>query len=157
MHAPAHKTPTSLADYLDGMSRAVFSSGINWKVIDAKWAGIEEAFDGFDPEKVAAYTPNDVERLMGDTRVVRNHAKIEAVIANAGELIVVDREYGGFRKYLGSFDDNAQLIADLHKRFKFLGPSVAHVFLYRVEFDMPAQEQWAMAQFGDGHPQHAHR
>ncbi|HSK48181.1 MAG TPA: DNA-3-methyladenine glycosylase I, partial [Coriobacteriia bacterium] len=97
--------PTSLADYLATMSRAVFSSGISWKVIDAKWDGILAAFDGFDPEKVAAYTPDDVERLMADSRIVRNKTKLDAIIANAGELIVVEREFGSVDAYLRSFGD----------------------------------------------------
>ena len=149
MNEPHHMTPTSLADYLDAMSRAVFSSGISWKVIEAKWDGIRPAFDGFDPERIAAYTPDDVDRLMADTRVVRNRQKIEATIANAGELIVTDREFDGFDNYLRSFPDNDALVSDLHVRFKFLGVAVAHMFLYGVSFDMPAQEAWAHEHFAN--------
>ena len=149
-----HITPTKLADYLDAMSRAVFSSGISWSVIEAKWDGIREAFDGFDPEKVAAYTPDDVERLMADKHVVRNHLKIMATIANAGELIVTDLEFGGFAKYLDSFAHNDALVADLHKRFEFLGPSVAHFFLYGIGYNVPAQDAWAHEHFGETHPHH---
>lgn len=143
--------PTSLADYLEAMSRAVFSSGISWKVIDAKWDGIREAFDGFDPERVAAYTPDDVERLMADPHVVRNHAKIEATIANAGALIVTDREFGGFSTYLDSFSDNDALVKDLHARFKFLGESVAHFFLFGIGYNIPAQDAWAHEHFAGSH------
>lgn len=143
------KRPTSLAGYLEAMSRAVFSAGMNWKVIDAKWDGTCAAFDGFDPMKVAAYTPEDVERLMADTRIVRNRKKVEATIANAGELIVVEREFGSVEAYLASFGDSATLVKALHKRFKFLGESVARMFLYGVEFDVVAQEAWAREHFGD--------
>ena len=149
MSPQPHVTPTSLADYLDAMSRAVFQSGISWKVIEAKWAGTREAFDGFDPMKVAAYTPDDIERLMADHRIVRNRKKIEAILGNAGELIVADRECEGFDKYLKSFPDNDALVKDLHRRFAFLGPSVAHFFLYSIGFDVPAQEKWAHAHFGE--------
>jgi DNA-3-methyladenine glycosylase I len=142
-----HITPTSLADYLDAMSRAVFQSGISWKVIEAKWDGTREAFDGFDPMKVAAYTPDDIDRLMADHRIVRNRKKVEAILGNAGELIVADREFGGFDKYLKSFSDNDALVKDLHRRFAFLGPSVAHFFLFAIGFDLPAQEKWAHAHF----------
>jgi len=134
------------------MARAVFVSGINWKVIDAKWDGIREAFDNFDPLKVAAYTPADVDRLMTDARIIRNRKKIEAIVRNTGELINVDREFGGVEKYLASFDDNELLIKDLHKRFAFLGESVAHFFLFGVNFNYPAQEAWAKAHFGGEHP-----
>ena len=145
-------TELTLADYVASMARAVFVSGINWKVIDAKWDGIRAAFDDFDPLKVAAYTPADVDRLMTDARIIRNRKKIEAIVRNTGELINVDREFGGVDKYLASFDDNDLLIKDLHKRFAFLGESVAHFFLFGVNFNYPAQEAWAKAHFGGEHP-----
>jgi DNA-3-methyladenine glycosylase I len=145
---PEHAEPTSLADYLAAMSRAVFTAGISWDVIDHKWDGIREAFAGFDPFTVAAFTPEDVERLMSDTRVVRNRKKIEATIANAGELLVVEREFGSMDAYLRSFADNDALVRDLHKRFAFLGDSVAHLFLFRIGFNLPAQEEWAHRKFG---------
>jgi len=151
MPAPTSITPTSLADYLDAMSRAVFASGINWAVVEAKWDGIRAAFADFDPERVAAFTPADVERLMADTRVIRNRKKLEAIVANAGELIVTDREFGGFGAYLESFGDNDALVKDLHSRFRFLGESVAHFFLYRIGFDTPAQDAWAHEHFGKVH------
>jgi 3-methyladenine DNA glycosylase Tag len=150
--APNTATELTLTDYVASMARAVFVSGINWKVIDAKWDGIRKAFDDFDPLKVAAYTPADIDRLMTDTRVIRNRKKIEAIVRNTGELIVVDREFGGIDNYLKSFDDNDLLIKDLHKRFAFLGESVAHFFLFGVNFNYPAQEAWAKAHFGGEHP-----
>ena len=145
-------TELDLTDYVSSMARAVFVSGINWKVIDAKWDGIREAFDDFDPLKVAGYTPADVDRLMTDARIIRNRKKIEAIVRNTGELINVEREFGGVDKYLASFDDNELLIKDLHKRFAFLGESVAHFFLFGVNFNYPAQEAWAKAHFGGEHP-----
>ena len=141
--------PDSLAGYPETMSRAVFSAGMSSKVIDAKWPGFREAFDGFDPMKIAAYTPEDIERLAGDSRIVRNRKKIEATVANAGELIVVDREFGGVEQYLASFPDSFVLVKDLHRRFKFLGESVARMFLYGVAFDVAAQEAWARERFGE--------
>ena len=151
MEAPTQTTPTSLSDYLAAMSRAVFTAGISWKVIEAKWAGTLEAFDGFDPEKVSAYTPDDVERLMADPRVIHNRKKIEAIVRNAGELIVTDREFGGIAKYLASFADNDDLVKDLHKRFAFLGESVARIFLFAVGVNAAEQEKWAREHFGEGH------
>jgi DNA-3-methyladenine glycosylase I len=137
-----------LADYLAGMSMAVFQSGMNWAVIQKKWDGMKAAFDDFDPETVAAYSPADVDRLMSDTRIIRNRKKVESIVANAGEIIVVDREFGGFKEYLESFGDNDLLVKDLHKRFSFLGPTVAHIFLFTVGHDPEAQRAWAFAQFG---------
>ena len=147
MYTPTQVAPTSLSDYLEAMSRAVFTAGISWKVIEAKWDGTREAFDHFDPKKVAAYTPDHVDRLMADPRVIHNRKKIEAVISNAGELIVTDREFGGIEAYLSSFAENDDLIKDLHRRFGFLGESVAHFFLFGVGFNLPEQEKWAHEHF----------
>jgi 3-methyladenine DNA glycosylase Tag len=154
MWEPPKVKPSSLADYLEIMSRAVFTAGISWKVIESKWDGTREAFDNFDAHKVSAYTPDDVERLMADPRVVHNLKKIEAVIGNAGELIVTEREFGSIDAYLSSFADNEELIKDLHHRFAFLGESVAHFFLFGVGFNLPEQEKWAHAHFE--HSEHSH-
>lgn len=55
---PRQITATSVADYLDVLTKAVFQSGISWKVVEAKWAGTREAFAGFDPEHLAGLTPD---------------------------------------------------------------------------------------------------
>ncbi len=60
-----------------------FQSGLSWLTILRKREGFRRAFAGFDMEKVAAYGPADVERLMGDASIVRNRRKIDATIANA--------------------------------------------------------------------------
>ncbi|WP_329241624.1 MULTISPECIES: DNA-3-methyladenine glycosylase I [Actinoallomurus] len=60
-----------------------FQSGLSWLTILRKRPGFRRAFDDFVPEKVAAYGPADVERLLADASIVRNRRKIEAAIANA--------------------------------------------------------------------------
>lgn len=145
MHAPTRIKPASLADYLAVMTRAAFQSGISWNVIEAKWPGFVEAFRGFDPETVAAFTPHDVERLMGDARIVRNRRKIEATIHNAGEMLVAAREHGDFRSYLRSHASFAETVADLRRRFRFLGETGAYYFLYVVGEQVPPHEEWVAA------------
>ncbi|GAA1736109.1 DNA-3-methyladenine glycosylase I [Nonomuraea bangladeshensis] len=60
-----------------------FQSGLSWLTILRKRENFRAAFDGFSIPKVAAYTEQDVERLLGDAGIVRNRAKIEAAISNA--------------------------------------------------------------------------
>lgn len=60
-----------------------FQAGLSWITILRRRPGFREAFDGFEPERIADYGPHDVERLMGDERIIRNRAKIEATIGNA--------------------------------------------------------------------------
>ncbi len=151
MQRPPQIEPTSLRDYLEMMSRAIFSAGLSWRVIEAKWPGSVKAFDRFDPEKVAGYTPDDIERLMADPGVIHNRKKVEAIVTNAGELIVTDREFGGIEHYLESFPTSELLVADLHKRFKFMGEFAARYFLFGVKFREDEQEAWAMAQAEKGH------
>src|SRR5437763_16716387 len=94
---PKKIDPSSLGDYLEVMTKAVFQSGISWRVIEAKWDGFREAFDGFDAEKVASLTPEDVDRLAQDTRIVLNRRKIQATVDNAVEMTELNREHTGCR------------------------------------------------------------
>jgi DNA-3-methyladenine glycosylase I len=145
MHAPEKIEPKSLADYLEVVTRAVFEPGLNWRVVDAKWPGFAEAFNGFDPQIVAGYTPADVRALLADPAVIRNRKKIEATIHNAGEMLVIEREFGTFRDYLrshGSFEATAR---DIRRRFKFLGESGVYHFLYVVGEPVPPHEEWMAA------------
>lgn len=60
-----------------------FQSGLSWVTILRKRPAFRAAFDGFDPERVAAYDQEDVERLLAESGIVRNRRKIEATVANA--------------------------------------------------------------------------
>jgi DNA-3-methyladenine glycosylase I len=140
--APTKINPKSLADYFEVMTKAVFQSGMSWSVIEGKWDGFREAFQEFDPSAVARFTPDDVDRLLQDTRVVRNRRKVEATVDNALEMEALDREHDGFRKYLrshGSFDET---VADLKRHFRFLGDTGAYYFLHVVGEKVPSHEEW---------------
>lgn len=152
MHAPTKIEPTKLADYLEVMTRSVFEPGLNWSVVEAKWPGITAAFRGFDPKTVAGFTPADVERLMEDPGIIRNRKKIEAAIHNAGEMLNLESAHGTFRQYLRSHESYDSLVADMRKRFKFLGESGAYHFLYVVGEPVPDHEDWMAA-----HPARARR
>jgi 3-methyladenine DNA glycosylase Tag len=149
MEAPKRVRPKALADYLEVLTKSVFQSGISWAVIESKWDGFREAFKGFDPGWVAGLDPPDVDRLAEDTRIVRNRRKIEATVHNARVMLELDREHGGFRKYLRSHEGFDELVADLRKRFKFVGDLGAYYFLYVVGEDVPDHEEW-MAAHGQG-------
>src|SRR5215204_6223563 len=71
------------AAHLERLTLEAFQSGLSWLTILNKREAFREAFAGFDADVVAAYDATDVERLMGDPRIVRNRRKIEAAIANA--------------------------------------------------------------------------
>jgi DNA-3-methyladenine glycosylase I len=135
--------PTSASGYLEAMTRIIMTSGINWRVVDAKWEGIRDAFAGFDLEKVANMTAEDVERLMADPRVIRNRRKIEATIDNAGKIAEVDRSHGSFDKYLEAQGGYEKTAAALKRDFSFMGDSTAYFFLAIVGYPVPDWEQHA--------------
>jgi 3-methyladenine DNA glycosylase Tag len=145
---PPVKKPRNLAGYLEALSRPVFQAGMSWRVIDAKWEGIRAAFADFDPETVAEFGPKEIQRLLGDPRVVRSKAKIEATVDNAQAMIELDAEYKGFRKYLRSLGGFEPTVADLKRQFRFIGDSGAYHFLYVVGEQVPPHEAW-FGQRGD--------
>jgi DNA-3-methyladenine glycosylase I len=84
-------------------------AGLSWSTILRKREGYRSAFAGFDPAKVARFTPKRVERLLQDPGIVRNRAKVESTIANAKAVLAVQRELGSLDAYLWSFVDGATL------------------------------------------------
>ncbi|GJL86844.1 MAG: 3-methyladenine DNA glycosylase [Minwuia thermotolerans] len=80
--------------WLAAMAKCLFQAGFNWSVIEKKWPGFEAAFDGFDVARVAFYHDGDMDRLLADKGIVRNAAKISAVVANARFLQDLAQEHG---------------------------------------------------------------
>jgi 3-methyladenine DNA glycosylase Tag len=115
---------------------------MSWRVVEAKWPGTREALYDFDPERVANLTPEDIDRLAQDTRLVRNRRKIEATVENAQTMLDLDHEHKGFGRYLKSFGDFDAVSADLVKRFKYLGGTGAYYFLHVVGEQVPPHETW---------------
>lgn len=130
------------ADYLEVMTRAVFQSGFNWTVIANKWPGFTDAFDAFDPQKVADYDDAKIAELLQDTRIVRNATKVKATVHNARTMLSKAGEYGSFKAYLDSFDNFESAAKDLRTSFKWLGDFGAFYFLYVVKQPVPTYEDW---------------
>lgn len=125
-----------------------FQSGLSWITILRKRDGFRCAFDGFVPEKVARYDDRDVCRLMDDPRIVRNRAKIHAVIANARTVLDLDTDLS---ELLWSFapsrrarprtvsevgattPESVAMAAELKRRgFRFIGPTTAYATMQAV-------------------------
>jgi DNA-3-methyladenine glycosylase I len=125
-----------------------FQSGLSWLTILRKRAGFREAFAGFDPEAVAGFGAADVARLLEDTSIVRNRAKIQAAIANARATVALRAEEG-LAQLVWSFapeprpaapaslgdvpavtPESAALAKALKARgFRFVGPTTAHALM----------------------------
>ena len=116
------------------LSLEAFQAGLSWLLILRKRAAFRAAFAGFDPAIVARFTPADVDRLMLDATIVRNRAKIEATIANAGRCL--DQVPAGLSELLWGFAPPLSatpavgaaaattMARDLRGRgFRFVGPT----------------------------------
>lgn len=91
--------------YLSQISRRVFRAGLKHSLVDAKWPAFEEAFFGFAPEKVVLMGGEHLERLMGDTRLIRHLAKLSSVPRNAQMVLEAAREHGGFGAFLADWPE----------------------------------------------------
>src|SRR5204862_6278908 len=78
-------------------------AGLSWSIVLAKRENYRRAFDRFDAEKIARYTPRKIAALLADPGIVRNRLKVAATIANAKAFLAVQREFGSFDRYLWTF------------------------------------------------------
>ena len=129
-----------------------FQSGLSWLTILRKREAFRRAFRSFDPEAVARFNVRSVERLMNDARIVRNRAKIEATINNAGRCLALIDEFGSLAAYVWTFepgtdvrprridvrtllsagpsDEARALSIDLKRRgWSFVGPTTVYSFM----------------------------
>jgi 3-methyladenine DNA glycosylase Tag len=142
MEAPAKVKAVTNADYFDVLSRAVFQSGISWVVVRAKWPGIRAALRGLDPERLVTLSPDEIDALCTDPRLIRNRRKIEATVENARRMLELADQHAGFGEYLRSHGGFEETVADLRRHFKFLGDFGAYYFLYVVDESVPDYEVW---------------
>jgi len=127
-----------------------FQAGLSWITVLRKREHYRKVYDGFDPKKVARYTPAKVEKLLADPGIIRHRGKIEASISNAkAYLALVERE-GSFAKFLWSFvggkprkngpkslmevpartpESDAMSKALQKAGFKFVGSTICYAFM----------------------------
>ena len=115
----------------------VFRAGLKHSLVDAKWPAFEDAFQGFDPRRIVAMSDEDLERLMGDRRLIRHWNKLRSVRDNAAAVLALNQEGQGFGGYLADWPvtDITGLWADLGKRFKHMGGNSGPSFLRMVGKD----------------------
>ncbi|MGW4792290.1 DNA-3-methyladenine glycosylase I [Nonomuraea sp. MG754425] len=130
------------------VSLEAFQSGLSWLTILRKRENFRAAFDRFSIPKVAAYTEEDVERLLGDAGIIRNRAKIEAAIGNARAALDLP---GGLSELVWRYADpgapvprttadvpaitpgSKALAKELKKHgFRFVGPTTAYALMQAI-------------------------
>ena len=133
-------------DYFERMSRVIFMSGLNWRTLEKKWPGIQEAFAHFNIDVVAEFQEPEIEALMLNPAVIRNQAKIRAIVANAQTMQHIAREHGSFEHYLSELKKlggEDALRDEVTKRFSFLGKGTTVIFLFSVGEELPkATKEW---------------
>jgi DNA-3-methyladenine glycosylase I len=128
-------------------------AGLSWSTILKKREAYRQAFDGFDPAKVAAYEDAKVAELLANPGIVRNRLKIAAAITNAQAFIRIQAEFGSFDAYVWRFvggrprqnawremselpatsPESDALSKDLIRRgFKFVGSTICYAFMQAV-------------------------
>jgi DNA-3-methyladenine glycosylase I len=124
-----------------------FQAGLSWLIILRKRTAFRRAFADFDPERVAAFDPGDVTRLLADPGIVRNRGKIEATIGNAQAYVDLVETEGSFAAYVWGFapvdppvprsiadlratsPEATAMARDLKRRgWRFVGPTTAYAF-----------------------------
>jgi DNA-3-methyladenine glycosylase I len=125
-------------------------AGLSWDTILKKRDAYREAFDNFDPERVARYTTRKLDALMKNEGIVRNRLKIASAVANAKAFLQVQKEFGSFDRYIWQFvggkpkvnrpkemkdvmpktAESDAMSKDLKKRgFNFVGSTICYAFM----------------------------
>jgi len=146
---PQHNDPILFEHLLLDTMQA----GLSWELMLKKRANFRNAFDQFDPSRIATYDDRKIEKLLSDPGIVRNPMKINATVNNARAFIAIQREHGSFDSYLWRFVDGKPiknrwrtlneipnqsteaeaLSKDLKRRgFKFVGPTTCYAFMQAV-------------------------
>lgn len=120
--------------YFEKMALEIFQAGLSWRTILYKRENFRRAFDNFHVDTVALYGEQKIAQLLDDAGIVRNRKKIDAVIHNARQIIVLREQFGSFPAYLATL--NVTEIDKVHKefkkRFQFMGSTVTESFLQTV-------------------------
>lgn len=143
--APRQITPESPADYFEVLTRAVFNAGISWRVVQSHWPAIANAFADFDPDIVAGYDEQDVDRLVADERLIQSRGKIAAVAGNARTFVRLAADHGSVDAWLadvGGYDARERA---LRRQFRYIGEFGAYWAQYTLGMDVPDYRDWARA------------
>jgi DNA-3-methyladenine glycosylase I len=125
-----------------------FQAGLSWITILRKRPAFRAAFDNFDAGRIAAYTDEDVARLMADPGIVRNRLKIQSAITNAQAFLQTQQEFGSFDSYIWRFapppgprprtlsdvpastpESDAMSKALKKRGFRFVGSTICYAFM----------------------------
>lgn len=117
----------------EALTLEIFQAGLSWRTVLAKRGAFRRSFAGFQAAEVALFDSGDVARLALDAGIIRNRQKIEATIANAREVLAIQRDADTFLGWLNQLpaDPEAAFIV-LRPRFRFFGRTTCESFLEAI-------------------------
>lgn len=111
-------------------------AGLSWETILKKKENFFNAYDNFDITKVSRYNQKKFDLLMKNAGIIRNRLKINAAIENAKSVIVIQQEYGSFKKWLDHHHPKTkeEWMKLFKKTFKFTGGEIVNEFLMSIGY-----------------------
>lgn len=121
---------------LERLSLEIFQAGLSWLIVLKKRPTIHAAFDGFDPDRVAAYGDTERARLLADAGIIRNRRKVDAIIENARRLRGLRADHGDFAGWIAAHHPRpkAAWVTLFREHFLFTGGEVVGEFLMSIGY-----------------------
>jgi DNA-3-methyladenine glycosylase I len=111
-------------------------AGLSWETILKKEVSFRKAYSNFNIKKIAAYTEKDRERLLADAGIIRNKLKVNAAIENAKAILLLQKKFGSFEKWLEHHHPKTkeEWVKLFKKTFKFTGGEIVNEFLMSIGY-----------------------
>ena len=129
----AGRKPKSDQEYFEILCLCILQAGLRWSLIRKNWEIYREGFYGFDINRLSNIQSSE---LIREPNVIKNIAKIEAIVYNAKKLQRINEEYGSFSNFLGSLEElsDNELLELLTEKFKHIGRYTAEYYLHSVGY-----------------------
>jgi DNA-3-methyladenine glycosylase I len=85
-------------------------AGLSWSAVLKRREGYKALFEGFDPQKVARFTPARIEKILKDPRIIRNRLKVMSAVRNAKAFLEIQKKYGSFSDYIWKFVNHKPVV-----------------------------------------------
>lgn len=141
LHGPYHDTEYGFpsqdeAVLFERLALEINQAGLSWRTVLQKRPAFRAAFAGFEVDRVAKFGPKDVERLLADAGIIRNHLKVAAVIDNARKIQDLRASHGSFDAWIAAHHPRPkdEWVKLFKKTFRFTGGEIVNEFLMSLGY-----------------------